>query len=133
MINLTSSTSATQVVVDFKRPHQTYADKTAVFERAGFEVLAHTWYHYQLKRPDALVDLRPSKNKFMAFGRVFCSSPERVVEHFNAGRLTVPDDAKPVDCKYCGEQVFFIHTKRGKWLPVERDGANHVGRCRKHK
>ncbi len=103
------------------------------FERAGFEVLIHTPYHYQLKRHDALVDWWPTKNKFMAFGQVFKSTPQRLVEGINSGAIAMPADTRPVNCRRCGRPVFLVRSKKASWFPVEANGINHIVRCRGRK
>ena len=41
----------------------------------------------------------------------------------------IPADAEPKPCKGCGEEIYWIVTRRGKNMPVNPDGISHFETC----
>ena len=102
-----------------------------VLERAGFAVSQHNnGKHWVLKGRGIRADYWPTVGKFQVFGKVFCASVEDFIQAAQAGQYTKPDKP-PARCKRCGAQIYWVKTRRDKWMPLDADGGTHFARCRR--
>ena len=105
----------------------------APFEAAGFAATFHNeGGHLVLARDDLKIDCWPVRgggHKWMAFLRVFETSPEAVLSAVNRGRLVMPIDYDSATCRSCDAPIWWGKSKRGKSIPLDADGGVHFLTC----
>ncbi len=100
-------------------------------ERAGFVVSQHNGgKHWLLIGRGLKVDYWPSSNKFQVFGKVFQASVQDFIQAAQSGQYTKPDNP-PVRCKRCRAPIYWVKTRRDKWMPLNEDGGPHLAHCRR--
>ena len=100
------------------------------FERAGFAVSQYNGgKHWVLTGRGIHADYWPTVGKFQVYGNVFHASVEDFIQAAQAGRYTKPDTLS--QCKYCGASIYWAKSARGKWIPLDSDGASHIAHCRR--
>ena len=100
-------------------------------ERAGFAVSQHNGgKHWVLKGRGIRADYWPSSNKFQVFGKVFQASVQDFISAATAGEYAKPD--KPAaHCSQCNAPIYWVKTRKGKWMPLDVDGGPHFAHCRR--
>ena len=51
---------------------------------------------------------------------------DEIIEDFRALLNAMTD---PVSCKKCGEKIWFVSSKRNKFMPITANGINHFSDC----
>jgi hypothetical protein len=95
----------------------------------GFDVHAHSANHVQLVRPAICVDFWPDANKFMAHGWVRLGGVHDIRMAIDNSQLKMPPNARQGQCKFCGAPIWWVQSSKGNRMPLDGDGAAHVGRC----
>ena len=100
-------------------------------ERAGFTLSKHNGdKHWVLRGRGLRVDYWPTRNKFQVFGKVFRASMQDFIQAAQAGQYTKPDKP-PARCKRCRAPIYWVKTRRDKWMPLNEDGSPHLAHCRR--
>ena len=55
------------------------------------------------------------------------SDKDEIIEDFRALLSAITD---PVTCKKCGEKIWFVSSKRNKYMPITANGINHFADCK---
>lgn len=102
----------------------------AVLTAGGMTVTEHdSGRHWVITGRGLRIGHWPSTGTWRVYGRSWQSSASAVIAAIDAGRITMPTDARQATCRRCGGAIWWITTDRGRPMPVEADGDAHIGRC----
>ena len=93
------------------------------------EIRVRSPYHWQRVHRGIALDHWPASSKWRTLGQTFRSTPDEVLKALEAGRFSMPADAKQGRCKTCGATGYWLKTDNGKWQLTDPDGLPHWPRC----
>lgn len=101
------------------------------FEAAGITATVQADpRHWKLKsKTGAIVGYWPGTGTCWAYGKTFKPSIDSLISAMASGRIKMPADAQPGQCKSCGASMWWITTDKGKKLPLGESGEPHFVEC----
>jgi len=97
---------------------------------AGFEIVANYEDDHgtiDASRNGILIRYIARKKIWKCFGQTWQGHPQQIAKAIDDGVIRLPDDARGGLCGGCGEGVWWVQDRKGKWFPTDNNGIEHIG------